>query len=221
MAVTKYLKEAGEFVFKVASDSESRGLSQFANRHILRRNRPAKVVTIIRDPMGQIVSAFFSKAQRGKYPEEQAALRNADLEKLHRLFRKRFFDSGKYKNYLFWFEEYFNKLLGFDVYKYGFNTQSKFDVIEHDTYPTLIMHMELSNEKKSELLKSFLNNQKITIGYSNTRAEKGDKDLYREFMSSVRLPKDIVDDIYDSQFVRHFFTKTERQQLKNKWREAT
>lgn len=221
MAMDKSLKEAGEFVFKLASVKERRGNAQFANKYIFKKKKPAKIITLVRDPLAQMVSAFFSKVQRGKYPIDPKIMSEADVPILRNLFIEHYFGTDKHLSFLNWYEKVFQPLTNVDVYNTPFNTNAKTTLIEDSTYPTLILRLDLDNEHKSERVRDFLENPSINIEYSNTRQDKGKEDVYQVFKNSLNLNSEQLDLVYKSRYAQHFFTPDEIDSLKQNWGSST
>ncbi len=218
MALHKNLQEAGVFVFKLEFlDIGDSGAAHFVIRHVFKRKRPAKLITIIRDPVTMMVSYFFSKASAGHLPEAHQAWKEKDVPKLQELFIRDVLESYRLDSHLYWYETDFLRATGIDIFGYVFDTVNKNSTIDHPLYPTLILRTEMDDEVKVAAIIKFLQIPPFILTRENTRSQKADKELYEAFKKSLSVPPEILQKIYTSKLCTHFFSSEEITTLRNLW----
>jgi len=166
------------------------------------------VITSVREPVGQAVSAFFhARAREGSGREEPnlASLREqlvAD-DWLSRPMR--------------WFEREFVPSVGIDVFSEPFDPSVGVSTIEAGCVRVLLLRQE-SLERAPAALRDFLGlGAPVDIPRRNEAKARDDANAYREFVEHADLPAAIVDASYASTFSRHFYSDAELAKLRSRW----
>ncbi|MCA9367935.1 sulfotransferase domain-containing protein [Candidatus Kaiserbacteria bacterium] len=210
ISMIRAIRRAGCLGYKVESFSKERLASvKFCKRFVIDAGREAKIVALVRDPIAILISLYFSKLKH------LPPVENDSLEALEQHFITHMLDHDKYHDqYLRWFLNEFEPNLGFSVYDYPFDAEAKYAVIKHQRFPTLIMRsVALDDDTKSTLVSDFLGTP-VKIKKSNMKTKDPQ---YVRFKESVKLPKDIVEDIYNLPYTQHFFTPQERTEMIARW----
>jgi hypothetical protein len=212
------LKTVGIFTIKVEwLDFNTRGTVRFCKKHIVDKRKPAKVITLVRDPVEILSSLFFSKSCRGHLPLGYAAVQEKNVEKLHKAFETEILNGKHLLNHLHWFEQEFRPHLDIDVFAFYFNPAKKFGTITDKTYPTLILRTDLPDVDKETQVRNFLNINKFNIGRLNVKSDRKKGDLYEEFIAKLKISSDWLDTIYNSNYAQHFFSEEEIRSSKEKY----
>ncbi len=210
MALHKNLIDAGVFAFKVEFHlKDTQGMANFIQRFVFKRKRPARLITIIRDPLTMMATYFFSKASAGHLPEAHRAWKSKDLESLQNIFIRDVLQTERLDSHLYWFEHDFKSATGIDVYTHSFNSESRIGYINDKIYPTLLLRTEMDDTIKASAVGEFLNIEQFTITRENTRSNKEDAELYKAFNESLKIPVEILNKIYFAPVAQHFLTKEE------------
>lgn len=211
IALNASLRTAGVFSFKLEFiEQDTRGTAQFAIKHIFNKHKPAKLITLVRDPISMMLTYYMSKANAGWLPEAKQALEAGDLKKLKERFILDVLLTDRLKSHLDWFTTDFQKLTGIDVYTHPFNTKKMWSTIKHDTYPTLILRTELDDETKSERIKDFLELEDFFLTRLNTAETKSYRDIYQEFKRTLTLPQELLEQIYTHPYCKQFLMEKEQ-----------
>lgn len=218
MALHKNLSELGIFVFKLEFlNIGNSGAARFAIKHVFKSQRPAKIITIMRDPVTMMISYFFSKAAAGHLKEAHTAWKEKDVLQLQQLFIKEVLTSYRLDSHLYWYERDFVRATNINVFDHAFDTFNKHAIINHPIYPTLMLRTEMDDTIKATQISNFLHIPIFTLTRENTRSEKPDKELYERFKETLTLPTELLDKIYTAKVCTHFFGPEEIQSLRKQW----
>lgn len=181
------------------------------HRGIIRPGLPAKVINLVREPVGRNIAAYFQVLDA--LWQTERAHEQTGLERLI----EGFFEKFPHDRVLEWFDEEFKPVLGVDVYEHDFPRDSRRLRIERGPYDILLMRVDLDDASKERHLSEFLGVEGIKLLPENVGAKKPYAATYREFLRALRLPEAYVDRMLDSRYARHFFTPEERGALRSKW----
>ncbi|MEK7639416.1 MAG: putative capsular polysaccharide synthesis family protein [Patescibacteria group bacterium] len=221
MALYSNLMKAGLFVFKLEfTKIGSSSSAKFIKKYIFDQKKPAKIISIVRDPIDILVSYFFSKAASGHIKAAHRAWEAANIQDLQRSFVVDVLNTDRLGLHLYWYEKDFKEATNIDIFAYPFDQNEGFSVVPHETYPTLIFRTEMEDTNKAEIIKTFLNLSDFNLTRENTRSQKVDAALYRLFKDSLVLPSDILNKIYSSPYAKHFLTEKERLASVEKYTKA-
>src|SRR2546423_1733081 len=178
---------------------------------LIRPRRPAKVVSLVREPVARNISFYFEMLD--VLWQTKNAHENVGLERLMSEFQDRF----THERVLEWFDEEFKPVLGIDVYEHTFPREAGFLRIDSGPYEVLLMRHDLDDRLKEKLLADLVGVRAVSLAPKNVGARKAYSDTYREFLSRVRLSEDYVDRMLGSKYARHFFEADELARLRAKW----
>lgn len=218
MSLILALQAVNVFSFKVEFlDRETLGSVWFCKKFIIGPQKPAKVITLVRDPIEILCSLFFSKLNRGRLSltKEQAVV--ADHATLERIFLEEIIDGDYFDQYLRWYETEFTQHLHFNIYDHPFDTSTKQIIIEHHRYPTLILRSDLDNEAKEIAVKNFLNIPELEIENLNVKATRDNGQRYESFKENLCIPTETLQKIYHLNYAKHFFSPAEIETFVDRW----
>lgn len=182
--------------------------------HLIQGGIPAKVITLVREPIGRNISAYFQNLD--KLWDMPQAHQHLTMEQLV----AGFFEKFNHQRTLRWFDDEFKPVLGLDIYEHPFNTESGFQRLTHGPYDILILRMEVSDAVKTQQLGELIGQPDISLVQKNIGESKGYSGVYKEFLRTIQLPKTYVDEMLDHRYTRHFFSAPEIDQLRRKWLRA-
>jgi hypothetical protein len=184
-------------------------------RYLKSSNPPQKInlITLVRDPIARNISAFFQNLEEhlGEDPN-QANLSPDDL-------RQCFLEKFPHEQPLTWMENSIEYNFGIDVYEKPFPEEG-YTTFEKNGTRLLVMRCELSDEVKSRCVKEFLGLPEFEVSRVNVSSDKNYSELYREFKTHVRLPKEYVDRFCDSKMFRHFYSNEVIEETRKRWSES-
>jgi hypothetical protein len=182
--------------------------SEYLLRHPPTTSTPWTVITTVREPIGQAVSAYFhGRGLRGAASDSPA---------VERVIRE-IVDDGWIRMPLRWFDREFAPALGIDVLDHPFDTQQAYGVIETPTARVLVIRQE-NLAAVPDLLGDFLGvGRTVPVPVRNEATTKSYADTYEDFLARARFPARVLDDAYGSRYARHFYADGELARLHERW----
>jgi len=173
---------------------------------LLIKQKKCLYISLVRDPIARNLSGFFQNLHLQPAPVRD----ENDPQALFDAFM------GLYPHRVpvTWFNREFEGQLGIDVYARGFNHDKKFSYLKGKN--VVVFRVDCPDAVKSKTLSRILG-RKIEVVRQNDATNKGYADLYSEMKTKAHFTEEFVAGIYDSKFVRHFWTVAERAALMEKW----
>lgn len=171
------------------------------------RDEPWRVISLVRDPVAQTVSAFFQPGMRHGYIRPGATT----AELIER------FDDRLDRLPLSWFESHLLPTLGIDVYDFDFDPTVGYRIISTPTVRLLLLRregLEVAPQAIGDLLDD---DRPIEIPKANVGAEKTYAHVYQQFLQSVRPTPEQLERAYSSRLVQHFYSPREIDQFRTLW----
>lgn len=187
---------------------------------ILARSQQLKLITSVRDPISRSISSFFQNITK-ILPCFQRRLesRKVSVQELINLYWEHPEAKERRYRHIHWFDRELSSVLGIDVFSIDFpKAQGYFlkkDFVEN--IDLLILKLEKFSQCLTTSLKDFLDLSTLNIASENISNLKKYHELYREFKNEIRFSPEYLDQIYNSQFVQHFYTDEEIEQFKIRW----
>ncbi len=177
------------------------------------RRPKVRVVTMVREPIGRLISIYlFTADWRFNLRIKEARLQTL-LDYFPRLFEQDFAHPlvpG------YFFECEIKQHLGIDAYQNP-SPQDKGSVtIDQDRFSLLLMRLETPDVQKATALSDWIN-RPVEITRKNTANDAGYAHIYEEFKRRVRIPYRYAEAIYRSSFMQHFYTPEERAKFWQRW----
>ncbi len=188
--------------------------SEYLLRHPPTPERPWTVVSTVREPVAQAVSAFF-----------HGALRRGALERASGTEEvvSSIVDDGWIRAPVRFFDREFAPALGVDVFASPFEPARGTGLIETPSARVLLLRQE-SMERAPEALGDALRRAgllrrsgPVLVPPRNEAATRDYAAPYRRFLAEVRFPSDVVDEAYASRYARHFYAPEELDRLRRRW----
>jgi hypothetical protein len=179
-------------------------------RHVVDRNQRAKFITLVRDPIAVNIGFFFQMYQlHTGYKFLQSPL---SLDELIEVYLNS--DQTRPIN---WFDTEIKRVLGIDVYAFPFPKDKGYQHLYRGNFDLLIIKTETDDAVKTEAIKAFLNMPEFTLERHNVTEERYDGEVYKAFKQRIELPESLVNEMYDSRYMRHFYSVAEIAKFRAKW----
>jgi hypothetical protein len=169
--------------------------------------QPWRVVSLVRDPIAQRVSAFFQPGTRLGYLGP-----NATVESL----LGHFSDGLKHLE-LGWFESHIEAELGIDVYGTEFDAEKGYQILRTPSVSLLLLRCEGLDVAPVALAELLGRAQPVEVPRVNVSADKDYGQLYKAFARALAPPQSVIDRAMSSRMVRHFYTEAEIATFRDKW----
>jgi len=161
------------------------------------------IITVVRDPISIEISSYFQNKVKFDFSFKSQ-------DELINYLRNRNFEDGT------WFDNEIKEVIGIDVFNKEFDKKTGYSVIENDNIRVLVLKLERINDVGESALSEFTS-KKIHLVKSNVAKEKKYVDEYLATKKNFTVPKEILDYVYNSKYVRHFYTDKEIEKFKVKW----
>jgi hypothetical protein len=216
----KSLLARGEFVLHVPTLTtpgarNEPGSYTWAYQHVKQPGRPARIVSIARDPVAAMVSEFFSKV-RWMSDVKRGAV-TLPVETLLDMFNQDYFEQKRHLKRLRWFEEQMNPSLGIDIYAIPFDPAVGYVRFQSGVYDIVVLRTEIANEVKGQVVGALVGIPDLQVLHINRSDQKGFADNYAAFKERLRVPAEHLDEIYGSRFANKFYSTEEIAAARKRW----
>lgn len=174
-----------------------------------------KVISLVRDPIARNISCFF-QAFHIYFPEYGKHLEDGGLDTgtLLKVFHEKF---QEHETPLIWFETHMEPVFGIDVYAEPFAKEKGFRIYRNDHAELLVLRMEDIDLCAREAFREFLGIEDFVVAPKNITGNKGYSSLYGKFKEEVVISHEMLDHMYASRYMRHFYTEKEIQAFRRRW----
>jgi hypothetical protein len=156
------------------------------------------------DLLEQALIDYLRQAVRGPHEVTLVNWMGAPLQGARRLFR-----------------EEFPRLVGVDLLAHPFDRQAGFTLVRGERETVLAFRYEDLGRALVPGLAALTGRREIAVQDANRSEGKPYRSLYREFRARLRMPPDLVADVYDDPCVRHFYGRDEIAAFTERTRSTT
>jgi lipopolysaccharide biosynthesis protein len=169
------------------------------------------VITMVRDPLRQRISAFFENLPQ-QIPDFHNAYRKGKLTA--EVLKEYFFQFPKTDN---WFDNQLKPVFNIDVFETPFPSHRGFQIYNNDKASVLLIRTEDLNRVAREAIKQLLDIDDFLLSTGNKSDEKYYAELY-ELCNNMTFPKEYIEEVYSTRICRHFYTQKEIQSFTSRWK---
>jgi len=188
--------------------------SAYLLRQPPRAGAPWTVVTAVREPVAQAVSAFFhGRGRRSHFQGDPTGPEPSAEQLVDELVAGRWARPP-----LRWFDREFAPALGVDVYDHSFDPAVGSAVVETPAVRVLLLRQENLAAAPAALARFLGRPAPVAIPPRNEASTKGYGPRYAEFVAAARMPDRLLDQAYDSRYARHFYADSELEGFRRRWR---
>jgi hypothetical protein len=172
-------------------------------------NNKCKIITIVRDPIARDISMMFQLSHVLIY---EYVMENKKVKREEKNLMD-FLDDIYFKLYnkeyaLEWFDSEFKRTTGIDVYKYEFDKNNGYQLINEKNYNILILKFE-KLEELGNIIANFLKIEDFKLIKSNRAEGKWYSIIYENYKKGKKYNKQFLVETYSSKYVKHFYSKEE------------
>jgi hypothetical protein len=181
------------------------------NKKIIKKGKPYKIISLFRDPLERNISAFFEvfELHTGEKPKDFSG----DMNEMKQLYHEKL----NHDFPLNWFEKQFLEATKINVYSYDFDKESGFQTIKNNNIEVLLINSNVADHIKEELIRDFCGFKSFTLYNRNVSSTKEYASYYKEFKDNIKFSSAYLNKLYDSNYVRHFFTEKHIENQKERW----
>lgn len=171
------------------------------------REKPVRVISAGREVVSRVISGAFQFLETS-----QAESELPDVERITAHLEDTFLhDSDVVTS---WFDHAFH--CGLDIYEHVFNYENGY-VRLHNDKVDLFLYRQEDFAKIEEPLAEFLGLPSLRLSRKNASEGKPYQEAYRHLMRSFVLPKAVLEELYETRYMRFFFSDEERRRFANYW----
>lgn len=163
-----------------------------------------KIVTLVREPLNQIISQIF----------QQLNLHN--IESLKRMTLDN--QQVDYDYPAAWCRNELEAFSGVDILKEPFNPGKGYEICHNGRFSVLVIRFEDINRVFPEAMNDYSGVNSWTIGEKNKAENKKYADEYKSFKNELVIESAVLEKVYSSSFVNHFYTEEEILNFKKQWK---
>jgi hypothetical protein len=179
--------------------------------HLVRKLRrgifPCRIITLTRDPVERTLSFVFENRHR-KLPDLYKYCGDNAVNYVCEQVRAILSSDNPHSDPTKWFRGELETVFGIDVFRFPYDFETGFRIIEHSVHPVLVMRVE-------DLTRSFRNAMEAFLGITrddwptrslaNVGADKQYGDVLREVKSRLKLSQELLTRVYSTQYAKHFY----------------
>lgn len=180
------------------------------NKILKNEAQELKIITFYRDPLSRNISSFF---QNLNYYFSSNELKQLNFEILKNKFNNSHQLHQTPNN---WFDLEFKRKTGIDIFKHPFNKEKGYTTIKDKQINIFVCTTNNINKLENEL-GQFLELQNFKIHNDNIGDNKWYKELYTEFKQRYIPKQNMINTLYDSETIKHFFSTEKINELKTRW----
>jgi hypothetical protein len=191
---------------------------QFLDYMASREEIAPTIITGVREPIAQHISAFFQNIKIN-FPHFINKDGSWKVIEIHQFLYQFFFnyDINDRKQNCNWFDREFQAATGVDVYQFDFDRLQGYKIIKTKRLNILILALE-SSDNWSEIITDFLDLEKpLNLIKTNSADSKNYHEVYQRIVTDLKLPQSVVERIYSSRYCEHFYNPKAIEGFINKW----
>lgn len=167
-----------------------------------------KIISLTREPISRNISAFFEQIHHitDRNIEEISTSELIDL----------FWKFANHQTPLIWFDQEIKELFGIDIFDFEFDKKNGAVIINEGDIQILLMTLEKLKNQEAKLA-SFLGIEEISLSSTNRSEKKNYNRKYNQFMNQIEIPDNYIKEMYESKYMKHFYTQDEINDFKKKW----
>jgi len=180
----------------------------------LLKNGRLKIISVVRDPVARNISSYFQSIDR-RFLDLNNRFENKSLT-IEEIIST-FFKYEKHELPIKWFDQEIKDIFGIDLYLNQFSKAKGYHIYKYDNIDFMVLKLEMLSECAQFAFKEFLNLSGVQILYNNVTANKPYGHLYHQFINSIHLSDSYLDQMYNSKFMRFFYSEAEINLFRKRW----
>jgi glycosyltransferase involved in cell wall biosynthesis len=193
----------------------NRMLQEYRIQHPPAPDKKWKIITIMRDPIGGMVSEFFERL-KDYFPHVDDNLEQMTAEFLVNYFKK---EIDPMEIPVKWFENMFQGVLDINFFDQPFDKSKGYSIFDTPLFDVLAIKTEKFSDCNQEAMQQFLGMENFQFKNYNVAENKYYSQYKNDFQALLKYPQPQLDEIYSHRIVTHFYTPEEIMEFKNSWRD--
>ena len=188
--------------------------------NLVAQKEKIKIITSVRDPIARGISSFFQNIAHF-LPNVYRKLedKEIDIDDLIKIYWEHPEAEERRYRALNWFDQELNPVFDVDIFSMNF-PKSQGYAIERNIkkgIDLLAIKLEKFSPCLEKGLQDFLGLDHISMVNANVGSSKRYHEIYNQFKKRISFSPESLDRVYNSQFMKHFYTDEEINNLRDKW----
>jgi hypothetical protein len=170
-----------------------------------------KIITLVREPISRDVSGIF---QTWKHLFDFDNINDIPVSDI-----VTHLNSSKFNYCEEWFKTDFLEFTGMNILNEKFDIERGYSIYKNEKVDVLCIKLEKLNEVYLKAFKDFLDIDNFILENQNISTEKKSSGLNRQVKSNFRLSDEKLTEIYDTKYMKTFYSSQEIEAFKREWQE--
>lgn len=174
---------------------------------LIEGRRDVRYIAMVRDQLERTLAALFQtmhRRQDGLTPDNSPA----------EIFET-WLNHTNHTHGLDWFDHEYRDQLGIDVLNLPFDKAKRFQ--HYPEHKLLVLRMDCSADVKNAAISAHVG-RNVRLGHANVGSQKGYATAYSAVKDMAWATDSLIDAVYGSRHMRHFWTEAELDVMRAKWR---
>ena len=177
-----------------------------------------KIISLVRDPIALQCSMIFQNLAEAFSSALEEDNTRVNLQKAIELITRDLSDFQTRKShFLNWFDNEIKEVFGIDVYRYPFNKEEGFSIINQGNVEILLIKFENLQECFTEAFFQFTGINDLQLPQANVGIEKEYGEDYKKLTRTLLLPNSLCKNIYKTKLTQHFYSQQEINKFMEQW----
>ena len=176
-----------------------------------------KIVTLVREPVARTISDVFQNLSF-TMPYLASINENDAFKLISDYILAQFSCFDEKSDYICtWFDREVKDVFKLDIYGVEFNKSAGYQILNSENTDTLVIKLEKLSECHQPAFRDYLGIDNFQLLEANAGSQKPYRHLYKNLLECISIPKNFLERVYSSKFVKHFYTDEEIQRFKTRW----
>jgi hypothetical protein len=200
---------------------------------ILANPERTKIITGVREPCSHQIAGFFQNlrsqlGERWRPMEPGEKIQDDVMEAIYDWWEEKVNNwkpesqvglrRGFMNQPASFFDKEFKQVTEIDVYEHPFDHNKGYSILRLERTDLLIYKLENGPQSIEQGLSEFFNIPDLQLSKTNVGAAKPYSSYYEKFINTVNVSSEILDAVYDSKYVKHFYRPEEILSFQNRWK---
>lgn len=170
--------------------------------------KSGKIISLVRDPVARRISEMW---QGIVYTQRyDAGVNFSGVEKWY-------FDGEFWNSEFEWFYQEMKTVFKIDVFEYPFDQEKGYSLIKQGNIELLLIKMEKLNELE-DVIGEFIDIDGFQLSNENIGTTKAYRYAFQSYKNNFTISQEKLEEIYKkNEYVKHFYSEQERNELYEKW----
>ena len=167
-----------------------------------------KVISVVREPIARNMSAMFFMLPVLLGASSDVPNVKKSENAISEYFEEMFYSMIDEDFVLNWYDNEIKKHLEIDIFEYDFDKEKGYLIAEKDNISLLLMRLDKLSGL-TDVIGNFIEKDDFELLSHNVSDDFWYNDIYKEFKSKFKPAKEYIDKMYNSKFMKYFYSEEE------------